>query len=204
MPPPEKAGKLKPDMPADALWVFDGDPFVGNRRIVAKAETAGELGGALANALVRRPTPHQLNLIRAAAQRSRCGDDAVANMQLVIAGLSRVHALQARDMLQPGGDSLAKYPGQPRVPAGNGRESGWWTNGREGSPSVSDHATPSSLIQPIANAGDPRNNKMARDAARAAGLDKDQQQELHRAISGQDFKYQEILEIAKKIAAGTF
>jgi len=44
-----------------------------------------------------------------------------------------------------------------------------------------------------------RENKQARDAARAAGLNKDQSTELHRQISGQDLSYKEIAEIAKGI-----
>ena len=192
-------------MPADALWMFDGDLFVGNQCIVTKAETAGGLGAALARAFAGQPTPHQLDLIRKAAQRSTYGDNVVANMQLAFAGLSRVNVLQPRDTRQPGSDPLGKYdPNQPRVPAGSGSESGRWTDGEGAASPVQDRPRPPSLYHPIANAGDPRNNKMARDAAVAVGLTQDQRQDLHRAISGRGLSYQDILEIAKAIAAGTY
>jgi RHS repeat-associated protein len=49
-----------------------------------------------------------------------------------------------------------------------------------------------------------RENKMVSDAARAAGgLTKDQEAKLHQEISGQGLSYQEIVEIAKEIKAGT-
>lgn len=47
-----------------------------------------------------------------------------------------------------------------------------------------------------------RENRTARDAARAAGLDKDQRRLLHDEISGQDLSYEEILEIARLIRNG--
>ena len=57
--------------------------------------------------------------------------------------------------------------------------------------------------------GAPRNNqaqnKQARDAANAAGgLDANQQRQLHDAISGQDYSYQEILNVAKDIKNGRY
>lgn len=47
-------------------------------------------------------------------------------------------------------------------------------------------------------------NAVARDAARAAGLSKDQQKILHREISGQGFDYKQILEKAKQIKIGNW
>ena len=160
-------------MPANALWVFNGDLFVGNHCVIPKAETAGGLGAALARLFAGQPTPKQLDVIRKAAQRSTYGDNVVANMRLAFAGLSRVTMLQPRDTRQPGGDPLGKYdPNQPRVPAGSGSESGRWTDGEGAASPVQDRTRPPSLYHPIANAGDPR-NKMMSDAARITGLDKD-------------------------------
>jgi len=45
-------------------------------------------------------------------------------------------------------------------------------------------------------------NAVARDAARAAELNKDQQKILHREISGQGLTYKEILQRAQQIKAG--
>jgi RHS repeat-associated protein len=45
-------------------------------------------------------------------------------------------------------------------------------------------------------------NNVARDAGRAARLNKDQQRELHDRISGQGLNYKQILDIAKQIASG--
>ena len=47
-----------------------------------------------------------------------------------------------------------------------------------------------------------RENKMARDAARRAGLNRDQRDKLHREISSQNLSYHEILEVAQDIKAG--
>lgn len=53
--------------------------------------------------------------------------------------------------------------------------------------------------------GDPqRQNKQARDVAVKLGLDRDQANDLHRAISGQNYNYQTILQIGKDIADGTY
>ncbi|MCW8930253.1 MAG: RHS domain-containing protein [Gammaproteobacteria bacterium] len=49
-----------------------------------------------------------------------------------------------------------------------------------------------------------RENKIARDAANKAGLDKDQKKILHDEISGQDLKYKDILDIANDIKNGIF
>jgi hypothetical protein len=45
-------------------------------------------------------------------------------------------------------------------------------------------------------------NAVARDAAKAAGLNRDQQRILHDQISGQGKNYKQILEIAKQIKVG--
>ncbi|TPW17219.1 MAG: Teneurin-3, partial [Halothiobacillaceae bacterium] len=47
-----------------------------------------------------------------------------------------------------------------------------------------------------------RENKEARDAAKAEGLNKDQMQRLHKEISGQGIGYQQIREIARDIKNG--
>jgi RHS repeat-associated protein len=47
-------------------------------------------------------------------------------------------------------------------------------------------------------------NRMPRDAAREAGLNKDQQKILHMQISGQGYSYQEILEKARQIKSGNW
>lgn len=49
-----------------------------------------------------------------------------------------------------------------------------------------------------------RENRTARDAARRAGLNRDQQRSLHDAITGQDLNYNEILEIALEIKKGIY
>ena len=48
-----------------------------------------------------------------------------------------------------------------------------------------------------------QHNRMARDAAREAGLNQDQAQRLHREISGLDLNYQDILDIARSIRGGS-
>ena len=47
-------------------------------------------------------------------------------------------------------------------------------------------------------------NEQARSAARKAGLNLDQQHELHQAISGQGYGYKDIVRIAKEIASGNY
>jgi len=49
-----------------------------------------------------------------------------------------------------------------------------------------------------------RENKVAGDAAKKAGLNKDQQNILHDEISGRDYSFKEILEIAKDIKKGNY
>jgi len=60
--------------------------------------------------------------------------------------------------------------------------------------------------QPAASADDPQGLKMANAAAREAGLDTPElRQKFHRAISGQGINsYQELLNIARQIKAGTY
>jgi hypothetical protein len=60
--------------------------------------------------------------------------------------------------------------------------------------------------QPAASADDPQGLKMANAAAREAGLDTPElRQKFHRAISGQGItSYQELLNIARQIKAGTY
>jgi hypothetical protein len=49
-----------------------------------------------------------------------------------------------------------------------------------------------------------RENNMARDAAKEVGLDKKQADILHKEITGQDLKYNDIVGIAKDIKNGIF
>ena len=49
-----------------------------------------------------------------------------------------------------------------------------------------------------------RENKTPRDAANAAGLNKDQRGQLHDAISGDGLSYQDIFRIAQQIKNGTY
>jgi hypothetical protein len=60
--------------------------------------------------------------------------------------------------------------------------------------------------RPAASADDPQGLKMANAAAREAGLDTPElRQKFHRAISGQGItSYQELLNIARQIKAGTY
>jgi RHS repeat-associated protein len=48
-----------------------------------------------------------------------------------------------------------------------------------------------------------QHNKQARDAAKAAGLNREQTRRLHDEITGENFTYQEIVEIAKGIKGGS-
>lgn len=124
--------------------------------------------------------------------------------------------------LSPG---VAKYEAdQPRVPAGNGRASGQWASGAaagEGAGSAAqpvegrsavhapsgeakpvDGAAPDGTpVTPAANADDPRLNKQARDAARAAGLTTPEElDEFHDAITGQGIvDFQELVDIARTL-----
>ncbi len=61
-------------------------------------------------------------------------------------------------------------------------------------------------VQPAASADDPQGLKMANAAAREAGLDTPElRQKFHRAITGQGItSYQELLNIARQIKAGTY
>jgi hypothetical protein len=47
-----------------------------------------------------------------------------------------------------------------------------------------------------------RENKQVRDVAVKLGLDRDQQQQLHREIAGQGLSYQEMLDIAQEMFGG--
>ena len=96
-----------------------------------------------------------------------------------------------------------KYsPDQPRVPAGN-PDGGQWT---DGGGSGTGRDTPSTDFSAQARrdniqlaADNRRQNKMVRDVVVRLQLSKDQQQELHRDISGQGYTYLEILQRAKEM-----
>lgn len=69
--------------------------------------------------------------------------------------------------------------------------------------SDSEQPEPRLHIVPVASANDPRGNKMVRDAANAAGLNRAQRRMLHDSIAGQGISdYQTILQIVKDIASG--
>lgn len=123
----------------------------------------------------RRLSAHLMRHVIEAAEVSRRGDQALANLRPALAGLSRVPAahdlpirlamtdtllakgmtagdlLRALDLDASSGDALAKFdPNQPRVPAGSERESGRWTSGDGGT--SSDSAT---SVAAIASRGAP-------------------------------------------------
>ena len=141
------------------------------RRTGAGRFGVGEDGGrclALLSVLCRRPVEaDMLRPIEAAAIHWASGDKALANLRLVFSGLPKLHApadaarLQAaaycldngmapRDLmtaldLDPSVLDLVKFdPDQPRVPAGNGEESGRWT---------SDDGVGTPNIVPVASSG---------------------------------------------------
>ncbi len=128
---------------------------------------------ALLSVAAGRPVPvRALEGIASAARHWSCGDAALANLRLVFAGLPRLeepvalHKLRAADWLLANGltpralmreldldmsaldaalsCAFGKYsPDQPRVPAGNGIESGRWIGAR------SDAAVDHGLHPPI-------------------------------------------------------
>jgi RHS repeat-associated protein len=68
-----------------------------------------------------------------------------------------------------------------------------------------DKPPPGDYVCPIANADDPQGLKIARDAANAAGLNREQRRIFHDLITGQDITdYQELLRIAQSVKAGTY
>ena len=125
----------------------------------------------LAAAHLRMPTLGALNYIRRAAETWRQGKVALAAMHLALSGLDRLqrpeadaHRLFLADALlkngvtastiiaalesEASGDGrLAKLynPAQPRVPSGNGIQSGRWTSGDFGSAEPQAEVNPSSV-----------------------------------------------------------
>ena len=135
---------------ADMLW-FDRDGLhLGTFRVESRASSdiakssdgsSDRLETLLAIAFGKRLPPTQLATILAAAEISRRGDQALANIHLAMSRLARIpdpdgledrlaRAKQTRPC------NVQKYdPDQPRVPAGHGRESGRFGPG-EGSTSA--------------------------------------------------------------------
>ena len=106
-----------------------------------------------------------------------------------------------------------KYsPDQPRVPAGTA-EGGQWTDaggggeqrtrddsGEQGERSGGNIPRVSPTSGPVRVAADnQRQNKMVRDISVQLRLSKDQQDQLHREISGQGYSYHQILRLAKEM-----
>ena len=104
-----------------------------------------------------------------------------------------------------------KYrPDQPRVPAGS-PDSGQWTDaggggsergardggGEEGERPGGSPQTSATLDSVQVAVDNQRQNKMVRDISVQLRLSKDQQDQLHREISGQGYGYHEILQRAK-------
>jgi hypothetical protein len=128
-------------------------PSAGKRRDIFVDPTASRLLTLLAAAHLH-PAKSSLGLahLRRAADRWREGDDALASMHLALSKLDRLgdpidgaRRLFMADSVLSGtlhsdvlskalgcgspDDVLARYnPDEPRVPAGNGRESGEWTS----------------------------------------------------------------------------
>jgi len=113
------------------------------------------ISALLAAAYGRPVSPDVFRHIEGASEQWRRGDKVLANIRLAFARLPRLddradayRLFRAEDLLDrglspralmrmlgfdPAASDLAKYdPNQPRVPAGNGRQSGRWGNG-EGS-----------------------------------------------------------------------
>lgn len=78
---------------------------------------------------------------------------------------------------------------------------GRWTNagGLQDEASTGDAGLTAFAEAPQFAADNQRQNKMVNDVVVRLELDKDQRQELHRAISGQGYNYQQILELAKEM-----
>lgn len=129
----------------------------------------------LAAAYGRTVSPDVFRHIEGASEQWRRGDKALANIRLAFARLPRLETradafrlFHAEDLLERGvspralmltfgfdlaAADLAKYdPNQPRVPAGNGRQSGEWGDGGGASKPVEPaHTHPASVtITPVA------------------------------------------------------
>ena len=126
------------------LWFSRDGLHIGTFRVepsalpdVAKSRDGlgDRLETLLAIAFAKRPQPAQLATILAAAEISRRGDQALANIRLAMSRLARIpdpdglaERLMRAEQTQP--REVHKYdPDQPRVPAGNGRESGRFGSG---------------------------------------------------------------------------
>jgi hypothetical protein len=93
-------------------------------------------------------------------------------------------------------------PAAPSNPDGSKRDAAASSFGQD---SVDTGATNTGDIYPAASADDPPGLKMSRAAAQAAGLNKDQRQQFHRAISGEGItSFDELLSIARQIKAGSY
>jgi hypothetical protein len=169
---------------------FDGDFLVlGAQTRLAKAGAALDeprLIALLAAAHGRPIAASPLRHVQRALEKKRDADLVLALIHLALSGLTKIRdpkegarRLCLPDALISGGvdsasilrklgigdhDSLDKYsPDQPRVPAGNGRASGQWTNGDWTAEAPDDRQTPGSGVQ-VADASSTRGHEVMSDA----------------------------------------
>ncbi len=143
-------------LPAEALWLGERGLCVGNIDVVPHHvldhRSHERLEALLAIAFRRLLPAGLLRHVVEAINTSSRGDQALANLRLAIAGLSRVPdaenmsqrmslakrlldvGLTSGELLREldlGPEAIGKTfdPSQPRVPAGSGDESGRWTSG---------------------------------------------------------------------------
>ncbi|MGO9132691.1 MAG: hypothetical protein ACLP8A_01405 [Methylovirgula sp.] len=146
----------------------------------------------LAVAYGRPVSPDVFRHIEGASEQWRRGDRALADIRLAFARLPRLddradafRLFRAEDLLErgvspwalmlafgfdPAVANLAKYdPNQPRVPAGNGRQSGeWGDGGGAASPAEPAHTRPASVtITPVATGSDSKGSEAFVGAAAA-------------------------------------
>jgi hypothetical protein len=168
-------------------------PVTALDRAVGDRVASDRLDALLALAFRKKLAPHLLRHIEVAAAHSRRGDHVQANIRLAMAWLTYIPEpaqiglrLDLADKLLSGGmpagvllkeldleppETLAcdYNPDQPRVPAGNGGESGRWTSGGGGGQSAEAAKPPKwqALAPPAAV---PALFEAAEEAARLAAL----------------------------------
>ena len=146
-------------------------PVGGSLRDIRVDPGEPRLLALLTAAHARAPTAGALNHLRRAADAWRRGEDTLAAMHLALSGLDRLqrpgadaHRLFLADSLLKSGvtaaavaaaiesaasghERLARLynPDQPRVPAGNGVQSGRWTSGDFGSAEPKAEVNPSTV-----------------------------------------------------------
>jgi hypothetical protein len=142
---------------------------------------------------------HGLGNVAAALNANDQGLARIAAVHLCIPDLPDIAArdeMEATDVLIKSGDwDPALHPRTGTAP-----NPGWFaTTGSSGDhPTRADqNQTREGLAEPVRMAGNQSENKQVRDIVVALGLNKNQQQLLHRAISGMGYNYHQVLEIAK-------